>query len=148
MKYNVKVGEKTYLVEIEDINTRPIVAKVDGERFEVFPENGITPQGGQVRPASDTTAIKVQAAIPSPSAGAVLNSTLGGKTLTAPLPGTVTEVFVKPGEVVEVGHVMLVIEAMKMKNSIRSIRGGTVAEVLVSAGQTVAHKQTLVTFEG
>jgi biotin carboxyl carrier protein len=58
----------------------------------------------------------------------------------------VTEVFVKPGEVIEMGQVVLVIEAMKMKNSIRSTRAGTIAEVLVSAGQTVAHKQMLVKF--
>ena len=40
MKLNVKIGEKTYSVEIEDLNTRPIIAVVDGERFEVAPENG------------------------------------------------------------------------------------------------------------
>ncbi|HMB22011.1 MAG TPA: acetyl-CoA carboxylase biotin carboxyl carrier protein subunit, partial [Anaerolineales bacterium] len=66
--------------------------------------------------------------------------------LTAPLPGTVIEVFVKPGDVIEMGQVVLVIEAMKMKNSIRATRAGTIGEVLVSAGQTVAHKQVLVTF--
>lgn len=69
-------------------------------------------------------------------------------TLTAPLPGTVTEVFVRPGETIESGHVVLIIEAMKMKNSIRSVRGGKVTEVLVSAGQAVSHKQALVRFEG
>jgi biotin carboxyl carrier protein len=66
--------------------------------------------------------------------------------LTAPLPGTVIEIFVKPGEQIEAGQVILVIEAMKMKNSIRSTRAGKVAEVLVGAGQTVAHKQALVRF--
>jgi len=66
--------------------------------------------------------------------------------MTAPLPGTVTEVFVKAGDQIEAGQVILVIEAMKMKNSIRSIRAGRIAEVLVSPGQTVAHKQILVRF--
>ena len=41
---------------------------------------------------------------------------------------------------------MLIIEAMKMKNSIRSVFSGTISEVLVSAGQSVAHKQALVKF--
>ena len=47
----------------------------------------------------------------------------------------------------EIGKIVLVIEAMKMKNSIRSTHTGKVAEVFVSAGQTVAHKQALVRFE-
>jgi biotin carboxyl carrier protein len=67
--------------------------------------------------------------------------------LTAPLPGTVLEIFVKAGDVIEAGQVIVIIEAMKMKNSIRSTRGGKVAEVLVDPMQTVAHKQALVRFE-
>ena len=46
----------------------------------------------------------------------------------------------------EAGQVILIMEAMKMKNSIRSVCSGTIGEVLVSAGQTVAHKQALVKF--
>jgi pyruvate carboxylase subunit B len=57
------------------------------------------------------------------------------------------EIFVKAGEQIESGQVVLVIEAMKMKNSIRSTRAGNIAEVMVNAGETVAHKQALVRFE-
>jgi glutaconyl-CoA/methylmalonyl-CoA decarboxylase subunit gamma len=67
--------------------------------------------------------------------------------MVAPLPGTVIEVFIKPGDKVEAGQVVLIIEAMKMKNSIRSVRDGIVATVQVSAGQTVSHKQALLEFE-
>ena len=44
MKINVKINNKTYAVEIEDLNARPIVAVVDGERFEVLPETGGQPK--------------------------------------------------------------------------------------------------------
>jgi biotin carboxyl carrier protein len=71
---------------------------------------------------------------------------MSGQDMVAPLPGTITEVFVKTGEKVETGQVVLVIEAMKMKNSIRAVRAGIVGEVLVSAGQSVAHKQALIRF--
>ena len=67
--------------------------------------------------------------------------------MTEPLPGTVIEIFVKAGDQLEAGQVILIIEAMKMKNSIRSTRAGKIVEVLVAAGQTVAHKQALVRFE-
>lgn len=125
MKINVKVGERTFEVEIEDLNARPIVAVVDGERFEVTPENGVRPE--------------VREDAGAPSVG-------DSRSLSAPLPGTVVEVFVKEGDQIETGQVVLVIEAMKMKNSIRSMRAGTVGEVLVRAGQTVAHKQALIRF--
>lgn len=141
MKYTVKIADQSYEVEIEDIHARPIIAHVDGERFEVHPENGNTSQPSQaVTETKASAALKPIAAPSTVQAGST-------DTLTAPLPGTVVEVFVKPGDQVEVGKVVLIIEAMKMKNSIRSTRTGKVAEIMVNAGQTVSHKQALVRFE-
>jgi biotin carboxyl carrier protein len=132
MKYTVKVADQTYDVEIEDIHARPVIARVDGKVFEVHTENGIRP------PAKEFT-------IEPPTSS---TSPIGDiKELIAPLPGTIVEVFVKDGEEIEAGHVVLIIEAMKMKNSIRSTRAGKVEEVLVRVGETVAHKQTLARFE-
>ena len=136
MRYNVKIGDKTFAVEIDDINTRPILARVDGQEFEVSPE-------------TDTLLAAPQASEPTPGSAhkpAITGANLSGNTMTAPLPGTVIEVFIKPGDEVEAGQVILIIEAMKMKNSIRSVRDGSVAAVLVSAGQTVSHKQALMEF--
>lgn len=136
MKYNIKIGEKSFAVEIDDINKRPIVARVDGQEFEVVPETD-TPQ---INNPSD-------AKWEQKPAGTHTGINLSGNVMTAPLPGTVIEVFIKPGDEVEAGQVILIIEAMKMKNSIRSVRDGIVAAVQVSAGQTVAHKQALVEFK-
>lgn len=138
MKYNVTIGEKTYEVEIEDINQRPVIARVDGEVFQVLVERRAASPAAQDAAPADLTVRKAAAASVPSSAG---------NALLSPLPGTVVEVFIKPGEEIEAGQVVLIIEAMKMKNSIRSVRSGTVKGVLVSAGQTVAHKQPLVEFE-
>ena len=137
MKYTVKIADKSYEVEIEDIHVHPVIAHVDGEQFEVYPENGNKPEASkEAKEFILTESLK-------PSTSQVGNT----NELTAPLPGTVVEVFVKAGEQVEVGKIVLVIEAMKMKNSIRSTRAGKIAEILINAGQTVAHKQALVRFE-
>jgi biotin carboxyl carrier protein len=138
MKLNVKINETTYTVEIEDLNARPIVAVVDGDRFEVTPVNGDQPQVRKEASALAASAPK-QTEVPAAASSE--------KSLLAPLPGTVIEIFVKPNDEVESGQVLLVIEAMKMKNSIRSTREGKVAAVLATAGQTVSHKQPLVEFE-
>lgn len=138
MKINVKIGDTNYEVEIEDLNARPIVAMVDGERFEVVPENR-----DQVRAKQDADAQTESVSRRAEAASVAVN----GKVLPAPLPGTVTEIFVKAGDEVKNGQVVLVIEAMKMKNSIRATRDGKVAALLTNAGQTVNHKQALLEFE-
>jgi glutaconyl-CoA/methylmalonyl-CoA decarboxylase subunit gamma len=138
MKYNVKISDRCYEVEIESIHARPIIAIVDGQRFEVSPESENRPGAREEQPSAPQLG-------PAYTPAAV--QTGDGNELTAPLPGTIIEFFVKPGDVVEAGKVVVVIEAMKMKNSIRATRGGKVVELLVSPGQTVAHKQALVRFE-
>jgi biotin carboxyl carrier protein len=142
MKYKLTVNNQTYDVEIENINARPVVVTVDGQRFEIMPEAGNQPQ-------AQTEALpKVELKPAALNPVSMANQPIGGNSsLNAPLPGTVVELFVKPGDVVEAGQVMLVIEAMKMKNSIRSTRGGIIEKVLVNQGQSVAHKQALVEFE-
>jgi biotin carboxyl carrier protein len=147
MKYKITVNNKTYEVEIENINVRPVIAFVDGERVEVMPENAEQAGGGKgAQQANNKAEKKSFDPNPSPAASFSPNPALSGNALTAPLPGTVIEVFVKGGERVEAGQVVVIIEAMKMKNSIRSVYSGNVSEVLVSAGQSVAHKQPLIKF--
>jgi len=146
MKYKITVNNQTYEVEIENINARPVVAFVDGNRFEAMPEHSdqpeVTHRGLRQKEAGKKSFNLNQPAVVSPSP----NPALSGNTQTAPLPGTVIEIFVKAGEKVEAGQVILIIEAMKMKNSIRSVYSGTIGEVFVSAGQSVAHKQALIKF--
>ena len=132
MKVSVKIDDQTYEVEIQDINKRPIVAIVDGETFEIHPETELAASS-----LSELAPTKI---------AETATRTNTGKTLLAPLPGTVIEIFVLPGAQVETGQPVCVIEAMKMKNTIRADRSGTVASVPISPGQSVKHKQVLVEF--
>jgi glutaconyl-CoA decarboxylase len=65
----------------------------------------------------------------------------------APLPGKVLSVAVKAGNQVRRGDELCVIEAMKMGNSIRAQRDGTVRQVLVAPGQTVAFGASLLVLD-
>ncbi|NOH01971.1 MAG: biotin/lipoyl-binding protein [Chloroflexi bacterium] len=144
MKYKLTVNNQTHEVEIENINARPVVALVDGQRFEIQPEAADQPK--VQKEAGGKMEEKPYRPGPAPSVAPSPNPALSGNTLTAPLPGTVVNIFVKPGDKVEAGQVILIIEAMKMKNSIRSLYSGTIRDVLVSEGQSVAHKQALIKF--
>jgi biotin carboxyl carrier protein len=60
----------------------------------------------------------------------------GRQQLIAPMPGKIVRVLVAPGQQVQAGQGLLVIEAMKMQNEVRSPKSGTV-EKLVGEGRTV-----------
>jgi biotin carboxyl carrier protein len=68
----------------------------------------------------------------------------GRQRVTAPMPGKVVRVLVKPGDEVKARQGLVVIEAMKMENELRSPKGGTIIEVRVAEGMLVEAKKVLV----
>ena len=67
--------------------------------------------------------------------------------LTSPMPGTVLDVRVAPGDAVHVGQTLAVVEAMKMEHPLTSRIDGDVAEVLARAGQQVGRGDPVVRVE-
>ncbi|MBO5698264.1 MAG: hypothetical protein J6R90_07755 [Alistipes sp.] len=70
-----------------------------------------------------------------------------GKTVNAPLPGRVIEIKVKAGDTVAMGQEVMILEAMKMENSISADFAGKVLGLLISEGDTVQADQPLVVIE-
>ncbi len=68
----------------------------------------------------------------------------GDGRVKAPIPGLITRIMVEPGAHVETGQPLLVLEAMKMENEIRSPRSGVVAQLKVQPGQTVMLNELLI----
>jgi pyruvate carboxylase len=60
------------------------------------------------------------------------------KAVTAPMPGKILDIQIKPGDKVTKGQAVIVLEAMKMENSIHSDFAGTVNEIFANIGDTVA----------
>jgi biotin carboxyl carrier protein len=71
----------------------------------------------------------------------------GCQQVAAPMPGKVIRVLVKEGDAVEAGQGLLVVEAMKMQNEIRSPKRGTVEKLLAKEGQAVNASEVLVWVE-
>ncbi len=67
--------------------------------------------------------------------------------MKAPMPGLVLQVLVNPGDEVNKGDKILVLEAMKMENAIKSPTDGIVNDVHVSQGMAVDKNQILITFK-
>jgi biotin carboxyl carrier protein len=68
-----------------------------------------------------------------------------GAKVTAPLPGTITEVKVTVGQAVKAGETVIILEAMKMQNNIEAENSGTVTSILVGQGDAVMEGATLIT---
>jgi oxaloacetate decarboxylase alpha subunit len=66
----------------------------------------------------------------------------------APLAGNIWKVEVQPGQEVEEGDLLFILEAMKMENEVFAERSGVIAEVLVKEGDAVNAEQPLLTFVG
>ncbi|HZY40816.1 MAG TPA: biotin/lipoyl-containing protein [Anaerolineae bacterium] len=148
MKITVKVDNQSYEVEVGDIHDRPVVAVIEGEAFEVWPDEVVISH-----PSTHSHAVPLQAApksSPAPKAAAPVTaptaSSDNAKAVRAPIPGVIISVAVKAGDVVKHGQELCVLEAMKMKNVIRASRAGTIGVVHTAAQQHVKHHDVLMEY--
>ena len=156
MKYEVQISGKTRSVELErdengwkaTLDGKPTVADV----VQIAPNTFSVLAGGHSHEVSVTSfsdgklilqtgRFEFGAEVQDPRAwsgrrhaGAEAE---GPQQIIAPMPGKVIRVLVKAGDEVKAGQGLLVVEAMKMQNEIRSPKNGTVERVLAQEGQAV-----------
>ena len=112
--YTVEVNGKSFVVQVSD-----------GGDIE-----GIKSLGGD---AVAPVAAGAGAAVPA-----------GGETQAAPLAGNIFKVLVQPGQLVQEGDLVMILEAMKMETEIRAFKAGTVASVNVKVGDAVSVGDSLL----
>jgi biotin carboxyl carrier protein len=161
MRYEVQLaspssGEKTRVIELErdasgwrvTLDGRPMAVDtveitpntlsilLDGQSFEI----SVTPSSdGQLKLQTDTQEFTAEVVDPRAWRGRRHGrvEAEGRQQVVAPMPGKVVRLLVKAGDHVEPGQGLLVVEAMKMQNEIRSPKSGTVERVLAREGQPV-----------
>lgn len=147
-KIKVIVNEKPYEVEVGDMSVSPFTVVVNGQSYQVTLEGE---QVQEVRPVASAPAAPAPrpvapAPVPAPAPKPAAVPAASGDVLTAPMPGVILDIAVKPGDKVTVGQQLCALEAMKMKNAIRSPREGTIASVEVQDGQRVNYGEVLFRF--
>lgn len=143
MKYRVKVDAQWFEVEINDLTSRPVVAYVDGEPFEVWPESSTSPSvQPEKQSASFTSPPSPKPAAQAPPATNVQSL----QAVRAPIPGVIISIAIQPPAQVGVGQELCILEAMKMRNSIRATRSGEIVRVNVTPGQHVRHHDVLMEY--
>ena len=141
----VIVNDTAYLVEVGDLMTWPTTVKVNGRAYRVSidPARGASPE--PEAPASSARRPAVVSVAPPSAPDAA--SGQPGFQVRAPMPGNILGIAVRAGDRVCIGQELCSLEAMKMRNAIRSVREGVIARVEVTEGQTVAYGDVLFILE-
>ena len=132
MKYKVTLNKRVYEVEVE-AGEAMLVDEYDLKA----PAAAAAPAPVAAAPAAAAPA----AAAPAAPAGGALAA---GTVIKSPMPGNILKINVAPGQKVNEGDVLLILEAMKMENEVVSTKTGTVAQIVVEKGAVVETDSPLV----
>jgi biotin carboxyl carrier protein len=141
------------VVEIEDWERSPVHVTVNGHSYEVdvewqgaASEATVTPEIVPRAPGPGDERVPT-ARLPLPPRPLVSEAERSAApVIDAPRPGTIVEVAIAVGDEVQRGDEVCVLEAMKMRNSIKAPRAGRIAEILVGPGSKVAYGDPLIRF--
>lgn len=140
-QYKFVINGNEYEVEIKSFNNGIASLEVNGTPFkvEVEHQSTVTKTPKMVRPAA-------RVAAPAPVAPVTM---AGGAPVPviSPLPGTILQITVKPGDQVQKGDKLLIMEAMKMENNIQADRDGVIKTIKVAVGDNVLQGEVLLEME-
>lgn len=141
-KYNYKINGNNYSVGVGDIENGIAQVEVNGIPYKVELEQKAAPVVVKsVRPSAAPRTNSGEKIISKPTVASAASP------VKAPLPGVVIQIPVKVGDVVKAADTILILEAMKMENSIHAGRDGKVASIDVNPGDSVLEGTTLITLE-
>jgi len=164
MRYEAEIDGRQLSIELEQRDGR-IQARVGSREYEL---QVVSPEAGVYNFLTDNRVYEANVWAPGPNSLRVL---VGGhvflvsiidrkhrrpaaeylmegrQNLVAPMPGKVVRVLVAAGDEVELGQGVVVVEAMKMQNEIKSPKTGRIVEIRVVEGATVNANQVLAVVE-
>lgn len=164
MKYEAEIHGRQVGVELEQRDGR-VQARIDSRCYDievVSPEEGVyTILAGDIvyearvwSPEPNSLSVKIGGRLFSTSIidrkhrrATIEHGMEGRQHLVAPMPGKVVRVLLGAGDEVAMGQGVVVVEAMKMQNEIKSPKAGRVVEVRVAEGATVNANQVLAVVE-
>ncbi len=141
-EYKLTINNNSYTVVLKDVSDKAVVAEVNG-KLHTVQIDGMANLATQKKALPDH-AVSVPAAPPAALQKASPNTASGAGAINTPIPGQIISISVSVGEQVCSGQKLLVLEAMKLENSITASMDGTVSEVLVAEGDVVNQGQPLI----
>lgn len=108
--------------------------KLDGSTYEIE----VTEVSESTKKVSSSNKDKIASTTPKKTI-----DTNDNRVILAPMPGTILKLIKNEGDFVSEGETVLIIEAMKMENEIKSPRDGILKKMLVQLGEKVSSKESL-----
>ena len=155
--HQMRIGGREYKAEVKELTPERAVVVVDGTEYAVdlvrIGRKTITADTVRAStsavpaPTSPPAAPVAAPAVAAPAAAPAVRpapSAKGEGGITAPMPGLVVAIKVKPGDTVQAGQALLVMEAMKMENAITASYNGTVTKIYVREGDSISEGDLLV----
>jgi glutaconyl-CoA/methylmalonyl-CoA decarboxylase subunit gamma len=142
-KFKFTINGNVYEVDIKNVEDNVAELEVNGTFYTVEVDKTLQ--------TTKTPKLIRSSSIPStdshPSVAKTSNpiAPKGSGHIKSPLPGTILDIFVKVGDMVNVGQKLLVLEAMKMENSIDSDKDGKVLSISVNKGDNVMEGDVIIT---
>ena len=136
--YKFTINGNQYEVEVKTFEENIAEIEVNGSSFTVELQKEIQ---------APKTPKLVRVKVPPTNESKPLTRSGTLSTIKAPLPGNILQVFVKEGDTVEKESKLMILEAMKMENTILSEKAGIIKSIKVAAGSTVLQGDILVEIE-
>jgi biotin carboxyl carrier protein len=134
-KYSVKLGDRQYQVDSQPISESCLSLLVDGKAYTVFIAED---EGKKYISLQDEQFCIEEAKAESEARSLAESDTLKGvPTISSPMPGKVVKILVGEGDEVEKGQGLVIVEAMKMENEIRSASACVVKKINFKEGDLV-----------
>jgi glutaconyl-CoA/methylmalonyl-CoA decarboxylase subunit gamma len=142
-KFKFTINGNVYEVDIKNVDENIAELEVNGVAYTVEVDKALQ--------STKTPKLVRSASVPStdshPSTVKTSNpiAPKGSGHIKSPLPGTILDIFVKVGDTVKSGQKLLILEAMKMENSIDSDKDGKVLSISVNKGDNVMEGDIILT---
>lgn len=147
-KLFARVDDRNYELEASEPEPNVFLLKHEGKIFEVF----VSPQKNSGEPnAVRIGSTELEVALSDPKrlrgTGSGSDSIDGAAEIKTAMPGKVVRILKSAGDAVEKGEGIIVVEAMKMQNEMKSPKDGAIKEIRVAEGDTVGAGDILIIVE-
>ena len=139
-EYKYKINGNLYNVVIGDIEDNMAHVEVNGTHYNVEMEK-------KPKAAPAVKPVARPAAKPAAAAAAPAKPAAAKSGVKSPLPGVILDIKCNVGDTVKKGQTIIILEAMKMENSINADRDGKITAINVSKGESVLEGTDLVIIE-
>ena len=143
-EYKYKINGNLYNVVIGDIEDNIAHVEVNGTHYTVEMEKKPKAAAPAPKPVARPAAKPAAAA---PAAAPAAKPAAAKCGVKSPIPGVILDIKVKEGDEVKKGQTIIILEAMKMENSINADKDGKVTAINVSKGESVLEGTDLVIIE-